>query len=301
MGDASTANPPRRALVSTSVRWYLAALGLTLVLTAAAEITLPVLGAGGILHPMRRHGSGPAPQSCDDVTFFSGDVRLQGWHCRALGPRRGIVIYLHGIADNRASGRGIIDRFVPRGFDVVAYDSRAHGDSGGEACTFGVLEKSDLSRVLDRLDPAPVVVIGTSLGGAVALQAAAQDSRIAAVVAAATFSDLRTVAAERAPFFFSRRAIARTLQRAADEGAFDVDAASPVASAVRIRIPVFLVHGADDIDTPPDHSKRILAALMGPKRLAIVPGGTHNTSLHSDIWRDIEPWVDDAVRLSDPR
>lgn len=283
------------------MRWWYAALGVTMVALAAAQSWLPLLGAGGILHPMRRHVSVPVPQACDDVTFSSGDVQLKGWRCLAKGQRRGIVVYLHGIADNRESGRGIIDRFVPRGFDVVAYDSRAHGDSGGKACTYGVREKDDLSRVLDQLSPAPVVLIGTSLGGAVALQAAAQDSRITAVVAAATFSDLRTAAAERAPFFFSRGAIASALQRASNEGAFDVDAASPAAAAARIRIPVFLVHGANDIDTPPDHSRRILAALTGPKRLAIVAGATHNTSLHGDIWREIERWVDDAVTAREMR
>jgi pimeloyl-ACP methyl ester carboxylesterase len=247
---------------------------------------------------MRRHVTAPTPQSCNDVSFSSGDVALKGWHCAAIGPRRGVIVYLHGIADNRASGSGIIDRFVPRGFDVVVYDSRAHGESGGEACTYGVLEKVDLSRVLDQLDPAPVVAIGTSLGGAVALQAAADDSRIAAVVAAETFSDLRTVVTERAPFFFSRRAVAGALERAGRDGQFDTDAASPAAAARRIRNPVFLVHGADDHETSPDHSRRIFTALTGPKRLVIVPGATHNTSLHGNIWLEIEAWINNALPLA---
>jgi hypothetical protein len=32
---------------------------------------------------------------------------------------------------------------------VIAYDSRAHGESGGDACTYGFFEKEDLRRVLD--------------------------------------------------------------------------------------------------------------------------------------------------------
>ena len=227
------ANASSGILVSTSVRWWHAALGLTLVVIASAAVWLPVLGAAGILHPMRRPVTAPTPRSCADVTFASGDVTLSGWYCEATKVRRGIVVYLHGIADNRESASGIIDRFVRRGFDVVAYDSRAHGNSGGEACTYGVLEKADLSRVLDRLHPAPVVVIGTSLGASVALQAAAEESRITAVIAAETFSDLRTVVAERAPFFFSRRAVGSALQRAARDGHFDVDAANPAAAAKR--------------------------------------------------------------------
>ena len=117
---------------------------------------------------------------------------------------RGVTVYLR-VADNRTSGAGVIDRFGRRGFDVVAYDSRAHGESAGELCTYGFFEKRDLHRVLDTVSPGPVVLLGTSLGAAVALQEAARDARVTAVIAAETFSDLRTIATERAPFFFTSR------------------------------------------------------------------------------------------------
>ena len=41
---------------------------------------------------------------------------------------------------------GAIDRFQRRGVDVVAFDSRAHGESDGEMCTYGYWEKRDLAR-----------------------------------------------------------------------------------------------------------------------------------------------------------
>ena len=75
----------------------------------------------------------------------------------------------HGIADNRTSGAGIVQRFGGRGFDVVAYDSRAHGESDGDVCACGFFEKHDLHRVLDGVAPGPIVLMGTSLGAAVAL------------------------------------------------------------------------------------------------------------------------------------
>jgi len=67
-------------------------------------------------------------------------VDLKGWQCVATGNRRGTLIYLHGIADNRGSAAGVIERFVRRGFDVVAYDSRAHEESTGRVCTYGFYE-----------------------------------------------------------------------------------------------------------------------------------------------------------------
>jgi pimeloyl-ACP methyl ester carboxylesterase len=80
-------------------------------------------------------------------------------------------------------------------------------------------------------------------------------------------------------------------------GGFRIDDVSPRASAERLTIPVLLIHGAGDVDTPPSHSQRIYDALKGPKRLILVPGAGHNGSLRSEVWNDIERWLDDRLRL----
>ena len=72
----------------------------------------------------------------------------------------------------------------------------------------------------------------------------ASDGRVTAVVAAETFSDLRTVATERAPFFFTSGVIARAFLLAEQEGGFRIDAVSPVMAAAEITRPVLLIHGA---------------------------------------------------------
>jgi len=266
-----------------------------MVLLGVIALQLPAAGAGGLLHPARHRVVGSPPPTCQDATFAGEGVNLKGWQCRASTTRRGTLVYLHGIADNRTSGAGVVERFGRRGFDVVAYDSRAHGESEGDACTYGFFEKEDLHRVLDAVDAGPLVLVGISLGAAVALQEAARDSRVTAVVAAETFSDLRTVATERAPFFFTSGAIARAFQLAEQQGGFRVDAVSPVMAAKQIRNPVLLIHGAVDSDTPPEHSQRVLAALAGPKRLILVPGAGHNEALHGEVWAEIERWLDEVL------
>lgn len=252
-------------------------------------------GAGGLLHPARHRVLQPPPQGCTNATFMSADVRLEGWRCPARPPRRGTVVYLHGIADNRTSAVGVIQRFMPRGFDVIAYDSRAHGESEGEACTYGFFEKQDLHAVLDTIEAGPIVLMGASLGAAVALQEAADDNRVSAVVSAETFSDLRTIASERAPFFFTASTIRAAFELAAEQGHFNVDAVSPQNAAARITAPVLLVHGGADTDTSPEHSRRVFAALQGPKRLIIVPGAAHNRSLRPEVWLAIETWMNDVI------
>jgi alpha-beta hydrolase superfamily lysophospholipase len=270
-------------------------MSLALVATGAVVAQLPSLAAGGLLHPLRRGLHTPAPHGCTNVTFQGAGIPLRGWRCPAQKNRRGTLVYLHGVADNRGSGTGIVQRFVDRGFDVIAYDSRAHGSSGGDACTYGYFEKQDLHRVLDTVPSGPIVLIGSSLGAAVALQETAGDPRVTTVVAAETFSDLRSVAQYRASFFLTEATIRKAFSLAEARGRFEVAAVSPVAAAARIRIPVLLIHGALDRSTPPDHSARVFAALKGPKRLILVPRARHNQSLAGDVWPEIEAWIDHAI------
>ena len=274
------------------------AAGVGVALLAVLWRQLPGIAAGGLLHPARRVGSHPLPANCVDAQFAGAGVTLRGWMCGATAPRRGTIIYLHGIADNRGSAAGVVQRFVPRGFDVVAYDSRAHGDSDGDACTYGFFEKQDLRRVVDTLAPGPVVLIGTSLGAAVALQEAAADPRVTAIVAAETFSDLRTVATERAPAILTKSTIDRAFAIAERQGNFRVDDVHPQNAARRITAPVLLIHGAQDVETPPAHSERVYAALTGPKRLLLVPGAGHNGSLRADVWEQIDRWIDGVMPKS---
>ena len=286
MGDRSHPRWRRSVFVS---------LGLASLVAAWSH--LPTIAAGGLLYPYRRAVTTPPPDGCENISLEGIGVQLSGWRCAAEGTGRGTLILLHGIADNRAALSGVVTRFMRRGLTVVAYDSRAHGNSGGDVCTYGYFEKQDLHRVIDTLESGPVVLLGTSLGGAVALQEAADDARVDAVAAAEVFSDLRTVARERAPFILTDGVIERAFKIAELRGAFTIDTVDVTAAARRMTRPVLLIHGAEDRDTSPDHSRRVYAALAGPRQLLLIPGARHNESLRQGaVWDQIEHWVDDQIR-----
>jgi uncharacterized protein len=283
------------------LRKVLAAAGGALILVLAGVWIwweLPSIVAGALLYPARTAVYRAIPAGCIERSFPGHGITLRGWMCSPEAPRRATLVYLHGIADNRASGAGVVSRFVHRGFEVIAYDSRAHGESGGPACTYGALEKADLQRIVTSLEPGPVVLLGASLGGAVALQAALGEPRITAIVAAEVFSDLAAVVRHRAPLL-PEPLLRRALRLAGKHGGFDAESVSPLAAATELHIPVLLIHGAADDDTPPDHSRRVLETLRGPKRLIEVDGAGHNRSLSNDaVWREIEVWLDGVIAMA---
>jgi uncharacterized protein len=282
---------PTRLTIAIAILLLLAAAAVTI-----AQSQLPMIGASALLYPSRRPSILPAPERCAERWFDGVGVRLSGWVCTAdAATSQPTVIYLHGIADNRDSSVSVIERFLRRGFNVIAYDSRRHGRSEGERCTYGFFEKQDLKLVLDQAGVDRAILIGHSLGAAVALQAAAIDRRVIAVVAASTFSDLRTIATERAPFVFTASSIEAAFTRTEHDGGFPVDQASPLRAAAAITVPVFIIHGALDRGTLPAHSTRVYEALRGAKKLLIVPDAGHNDVFRSDVWAEIDRWIGATV------
>jgi uncharacterized protein len=278
-----------KALGTTSLA--LAVLGATACLPAD-------WGANAILHPYRKTQLARPALPFRDISFTREGVTFTGWMFPAApspGERRGLLVYLHGIADNRSSGLGVAQRFTPRGWDVLVYDARAHGASGGAACTYGFHEKRDLSAALDAVGAERAVLFGSSLGAAVALQAAAAEPRVRGVIAQSSFSSLRSIVQERGRRLrplVSRGDVDAALRAAERQAAFRVDEVSPLAAAALIKGPVLLIHGERDRETSSEHSRRLDRALTGPHRLLLVPGAGHNDVLAAEsVWKEIEEWL----------
>ena len=145
----------------------------------------------------------PALKFEDDLTFTSKSVGFKTQDNLMLLARicksnvdtvNGTIILLHGIRAGKEHYVPICKRLVENGYNAVSLDLRAHGESEGKFCTFGVKEKRDIIALINYLQnekgiKSPIGIWGQSLGGAVALQAMAIDERINFGIVESTFSD----------------------------------------------------------------------------------------------------------------
>ncbi len=124
--------------------------------------------------------------SYKDVEFQTEDgLKIRGWWVDVNSNRT--LVVMHGYTTSRWAFyvKRMIKEAVERGFNVLAFDFRAHGESEGKITTFGFYEILDLKAALDWLQPLnqKVCLLGYSMGGIVAVRALAEDDRSLAGVA----------------------------------------------------------------------------------------------------------------------
>jgi pimeloyl-ACP methyl ester carboxylesterase len=232
------------------------------------------------------------------VTASDGTI-LHGWLVRPVAAASAEkdpldwVLLLHGIADNRMGVFGQATFLLRAGYGVVLMDSRAHGESDGAMTTLGWKERDDVGAIITALEKRERVhcafALGVSMGAAIALQAAAEDPRIAGVIAEAPFSSLREVSYDYAGLHLSpwlgrilfRPGLEAGLIAIEHEPGFKVETVSPERSVTERAFPVFLIADGDDRTVPLRHVEAIYKAAKGPKQIWIVPNAPHASGLGS--------------------
>ncbi len=190
-----------------------------------------------------------------------------------------VVLMVMGLDSTKEEMHTNEEVFLRRGLATLAFDGPGQGEAEYDLPIHPAYEEpasAALDYILGRddLDGSRTAIWGVSLGGYYAPRAAAFDDRFGACVSLTGPFDFAE-AFERAPGLTREAFMARSF--AADE-----DAARAVAArmrlgevAGRIRCPTYVVGGALDRVIPPDHARRLAAAVRGPVVLNMVEDGTH--------------------------
>jgi fermentation-respiration switch protein FrsA (DUF1100 family) len=223
-----------------------------------------------------------SPQMLDfqDVWFSAADdVRLHGWYCPAKSPRA-VVLLAHGNAGHIAS-RAEWLAFLQRELcvSVFAFDYRGYGRSEGVPTIEGALADARAARAklceLARVTDSQIVLMGESLGGAVAVQLAAEQAP-RAVILQSTFSSLREIA----------QVHFRSLAWLVPSGQLD-----SVAQIPKYQGPLLISHGQQDRTVPLALGRRLFDAAREPKQWVVLPAADHNDWLTDAYCRQLDQFL----------
>jgi len=191
-------------------------------------------------------------------------LRLSAWFMEAP-PAEEALIILHGYPAEKSDMLSIAFGLYPN-FTLLLLDMRSFGGSGGTRTTFGIEERRDVRAGVDFLlsrGYEKIGVFGFSIGGAVAILAAAEDERITAVASYASFSDLEALGEKaysnlgvlKKPMIQLMLLWARIVF---GESLRDI---SPLKALEHLDIPILLVHSKSDETIPFAHALRLKGAL----------------------------------------
>jgi fermentation-respiration switch protein FrsA (DUF1100 family) len=246
---------------------FIAAARVVLILSVTLVILIMVLERRFIFFPTREMAETPAGPF-EDASFEAIDgTRLHGWWLPAENSSQALIVS-HGNAGN--IGRRVeAGEFLRRelAVNVLMYDYRGYGQSQGDPTEEGTYSdiRGAYRYVRSRgFEPSAIIVMGQSLGTAVTVDLAANET-VGGVLLEAPFTSIPAMARE----LYWPLPIAWLLSTKYDS----------LSKITRIKAPVAIIHATRDAIVPYAFGRELYEAAKPPKEFFEVRANVHEGSL----------------------
>ena len=273
---------------------------LYIILTILGILALLVLGtvyfcmraAKKVLHPISKRKPLDAwPDQFglpyENVYFKTEDkVQIKGWFIPAEKYTNKTIILMHGWGMNRSDILKNTYFLHDLGFNLLYFDFRALGESGGKISSIGYLETRDVRAAIKYLKETrpesckKIGLYGLSMGAMVAICEGASNPQISCVAAEASYYSFRRVVSRwawvhhKVPSF---PVIPIVLHYIRKDLHVNPERYSPKYNIGKISPrPVFIIHGRYDSIVPAAQAKLLFKRAGDPKEIWLVPGAKHN-------------------------
>ncbi len=268
-----------------------AKIGLTIaavlmLLAATMSIVARNQALNLVYHPLQERGQ-PSKTPADyslryqDVSVQTSDGNtVHAWHIPS--ENGAVVILQHGFKSDREELLEEAAMLANNGYGVLVSSIRAHDVNEGELIAFGLKEMPDIDAWVKFLQGEGIEnigMLGNSLGGSLAIQYAAENTIIRAVVAHSAFSSMRDTINTSVRYFTDLPAfpfaslIGFWAEQEIDGDIDDIDAKKWVAN-ISPR-PILILHSISDIAISPNSGELLFAAASEPKELWQLDGVDH--------------------------
>jgi pimeloyl-ACP methyl ester carboxylesterase len=244
-----------------------------------------------MLDPMLRQMLYPAPEIAVPETpptpLLQADLRsptgetISAWaHRGSAGRPR--VLFFHGNGENLATldMGGFYRNLIDLDVSFLAVDYPGYGRSEGEASEPALVAAAEAGLAWSRreLPAGPQVVLGWSLGAAVAMQLSRRhEGSIDSLILLSPWDSLAAVAAVHYPSWIVRLGMGK--------GSDTYDSAQ---AANRLELPTVVIHGQEDQIIPIHHGRALVGSFPITPRFLEIPGVGHNDLLaQPEVWEEI--------------
>ncbi len=216
----------------------------------------------------------PTPKSSNRRDVHEGRP-YELWLPEADPPWPGMVI-LHGAGSCKENHADFARSCIARGWAAITYDQRGHGESEDEMSPAAVGDVGKMARFLaenEGIDAGRICARGSSMGGFMAIHAAALSDSIAGVLAICPAGEADLM---------------EGLRRGRLEMRVDRDALEPwlgehdLRDAIELvgEKPVMLLHARGDEQIAYTWTEELATRAQDPIEAIVVPGGHHRSLQH---------------------
>lgn len=265
---------------------------VSLVLLSVLAVVIAYLKTYSIIQPPRRRT--PVTQHPDQyklayetIDFSTADgLTLKGWFIPAVGGEtEKTIIFCHGWGLNRGDIMRDTHFLAEKGFNLFYFDFRASGESQGLISSVGYLETRDFDAAYNFLkNHRPhavehVAVYGASMGGSVAIYAAAKYPELKCLISENTFLSYKRVVANwswlrmKVPYW---PLVPMTLFFVKMKLGVDPEPFSPMHNIDKLKLPALFINGDHDDLVPLVDAEALYGMCPSPKKqLWVITGASH--------------------------
>ena len=239
-----------------------------------------------------------------DVYIISDSLRLHGKRFKNSGSDYALVC--HGYTSKAKHMAGFVKKFYDRGFNVLAVDARAHGDSEGAKIGMGWPERLDIVAWIERIvqaDPkARILVFGESMGAATAMNVAGEPlpANVKCIIEDCGYTSVWDEFSLQLKDVFGLPSfplldVANLVCNV--RAGYDFHKASSVEQLKRATVPMLFIHGDQDTFVPYSMlDQNYDACASKVKQKLTVHGATHAKSAQVDpelYWNTVDDFLDE--------
>lgn len=267
-----------------------------LALVLLFSVLLFVMMTHAFKNPVRPHKQTFAsfPDGFQEISIpAKNDKKLYGWWFPA-GKDAPTLILVHGWGRSVERMTPYIEKLCGNGYNLLAFDSRNHGNSDPDKYSTMVKFAEDIGSSIDyahqtlQVPNMQVSVIGLSIGGSASIYASAMDKRISRVVTVGAFAHPADVMSKQLqdryipkyPFIW---ALLKYIEQLVG---LSFDEVAPENNIHKSEAAFLLIHGKEDRVVPLAQAKRLIEkARPGKARLWQIEGRGHSDChFEKDFW-----------------
>jgi len=245
---------------------------------------VPLIEPGMIYFPTKEIGMDPASVGLkyEDVYFKTSDgIKINGWLVKNNRSKK-VILFFHGNGGNISHRMDLIKLLHALPASVFIIDYHGYGRSEGKPS-----EKNlylDAKAAYDYLikekkyRPSQIVVMGSSLGGAVATELAVRE-RVGALILKSSFTSAKEMAVRMNPLYRIPIVWIRS----------DFDNLKKIG---KVEVPVLIIHSKKDEMIPYQMSVALYEKANQPKRLLLLEKYRHNDFIRAPEYiRSLRQWA----------